>query len=207
MKAKYYIGILSILLLTFSTVKAQRADSRDYSNDDAKLVVNNYYNDYDYYFSSRINRFHRSYAAFDYYSPVFTDSYWYNYQPFSWGLSIYGGGGFGLGYSNNYPGYDYGYGNYYGYDPYFGSNYYGGYDPFYYNSWYSPVIFNFNFGNRWHNNYYGWNGHNHYGYNNYRSVYYAHNNYHNNNYYNNNYYSNRSSSSSYSHQEESRQQF
>ena len=86
----------------------------------------------------------------------------------TWGISIYGGGGFGLGYSNNYPGYDYGYGNYYGYDPYFGNNYYGGYDPFYYNNWYSPVIFSFSFGNRWHNNYYGWNNHNHnHGYNDY----------------------------------------
>ena len=61
-----------------------------------RVVVNNYYDDYDYYFSSRINRFHRSYTAFDYYAPVFTDSYWYNYQPYSWGVSIYGGGGFGL---------------------------------------------------------------------------------------------------------------
>ena len=85
MKSKYFIGIISVLLLTFSTGKAQRADSRDFSNDDAKVVVNNYYDNndnYDYYFTSRINRFHRSYAAFDYYSPVFTDSYWYDYQPF-----------------------------------------------------------------------------------------------------------------------------
>jgi hypothetical protein len=37
-------------------------------------------------------------------------------------------------------------------------NNYWGYNPFYYNSWYSPFIFSFNFGNRWRNNYYGWNG-------------------------------------------------
>ena len=141
MKAKYYIGIISVLLLTFSSVNAQRDDSRDYRNDDAKIVVNNYYDDYDYYFTSRINRFHRSYAAFDYYAPVFTDSYWYNYQPFSWGISIYGGG-FSIGYNYNWPVY-YGYGDYWGYNP------------FYYSNWYSPVIINLNFGSMWHNNYYG----------------------------------------------------
>ena len=179
MKAKYYIGILSVLLFTGSTVKAQIADMIDYRNDDARIVVNNYYDDYDYYFSSRINRFHRSYTAFNYYAPVFTDAYWYNYQPYSLGISIYGGGGFGIGYSYNYPvySYDYGYNNG-GYDPYFGNSYYWGYDPFYYNNWYTPVIFNVRIRNRWSNNYYGWNRHNH-GYNDYRPVYNTYNNYNN----------------------------
>ena len=168
MKAKNYIGILSILLLSASTIKAQRNDSGYNRNDDARLVVNNYYDDYN--FTSRINRFHRSYAAFDYYSPVFTDSYLYNYRPFSLGFGLYGGLGFGLGFSYNYPFYDnsygYGYGDgdgdYYGYDPYYGYNNYWGYDPFYYNGWYSPFMFSFNFGNRWRNNYYCWNGYNNY---------------------------------------------
>ena len=151
----------------------------DYRNNDARIVVNNYYDDYDYYFSSRINRFHRSYSSFNYYAPVFTDSYWYNYQPYSWGISIYGGSGFGSAYYN-YPvyNYGYGYGSYYGgYDPYYGSTYYWGYDPFYY-SWYNPVVINIGFGNRWSNNYYGWSGHNHWD-NDYR---FSHNTY-NNNYY------------------------
>jgi hypothetical protein len=165
MKAKNYIGILSILLLSTSTIKAQRDDSGYNRNDDARLVVNNYYDNNDYNYTSRINRFHRSYAAFDYYSPVFTDSYLYNYRPFSLGLGLFGGLRFGLGFSFNYPDYDYGYdsgyGDYYGYDPYYGNNYWG-YNPFYYSGWYSPFIFSFNFGNRWRNNYYGWNGYNHY---------------------------------------------
>src|SRR4030042_7004207 len=106
MKAKFYIGIISALLLAGSPVAAQFAD------------------DYDYYYASRINRFHRSYAAFDYYSPVFTETYYYNYRPFSWGISIYGGGGFGfgLGHSYRYPVYNYGW-----YDPYYGSSLYWGY--------------------------------------------------------------------------------
>jgi hypothetical protein len=159
MKAKYLIGIVSAFLLVTPTLKAQTADINDLRNNDAGIVINNYYNDYDYYYSSRINRFHRSYTAFDYYAPVFTDPYFYDYQPFSWGLSIYGGNGFGLGFSLNYPVYNFGYSYYNGYNPYFGSSYYWGYDPFWYDSWYFPIVINFNFMNRWHNDYYGWKNH------------------------------------------------
>jgi len=190
MKAKYYIGILSALLLTVIPLKAQYADNRDFRNNGASVVINNYYDDYDYYYTSRINRFHRSYAVFDYYSPLYTDVYWYNYRPFTWGLSIYGGSGFGIGFSYNYPVYYSGwrYGNWYGYnngwyDPYFGS-YWWGYDPFYY-SWYSPVVINLSFGRWWGNNYRGWHGHN-YWYNSYRPVYNTYNYY---NYPVNRYYS------------------
>lgn len=65
MKAKYYIGILSFILLTGSTIEGQRGYSGGYRNGEA-AVVNNYYNDYGYSFASRINRFHRSYVVFDY---------------------------------------------------------------------------------------------------------------------------------------------
>jgi hypothetical protein len=158
MKAKLYIGILFVLLLAGSTVKAQRDD---------------------FYFSSRINRFHRSYSDFNYYAPVFTDSYWYNYQPYSWGISIYGGGGFGISYSNNYPVYSNGYGYNNGwYEPYFGGSYYYGYNPFYNNVWFTPVVINVHQRYGWHNNFYGYYGRNH-GYNNYR---YSNNSYNNYNY-------------------------
>jgi len=103
MKTKNCIGILAALILALQPAKSQYSDSRDFINDEAGVVINNYYDDYDYYYSSRINRFHRSYAAFDYYSPVFTDTYWYSYRPFSWGVSIYGRGGLGFGYSINFP--------------------------------------------------------------------------------------------------------
>jgi hypothetical protein len=156
MKAKYYIGIATLFLIAASPAKAQRNDPVYSSNDDARVVVNNYYNSGDFEYASRINRFHRSYAVFDYYSPVFTDSYWYDYEPWNVGLNFYGGG-FGL---------NYGYGNYYGYDPYFGVNYYWNYDPFYYNCCLSPFFLSFNFGNRWRYNDWGWGGHhNYYGYN------------------------------------------
>ena len=143
MKTKYFIGIISLLILAGSTLNGQRSYSQDYRNDDAPLVVNNYYNDYDYSFTSRINRFHRSYVSFDYYNPFFSDPYWYDYQPYSEGINIYAGFGSGFGF---------GFGNDWGYNPYFGINSYWGYDPFYYSSWYSPYYFNFGFGNRWNYN-------------------------------------------------------
>lgn len=195
MKAKIYFGILQVLMLTGLTANAQTDYSGDYRNDNATVVVNNYYDNYDYYYSSRINRFHRSYSAFDYYAPVFTDTYWYNYQPYSWGVSIYGGGGFGAGFANSYPVYNYGYAyNPGGYDPYYGYSYYGGYDPFYYSNWYSASVVNIRIGYSWPGYYWGYNGHDHhYSHHNY-DYRHGHNSY--NNYYNNNYYSSRSSSNS-----------
>jgi len=191
MKAKFYTLILSALLLAGIPAKAQFADNRDYRNDDAGIVINNYYDDYDYYYSSRINRFHRSYAAFDYYSPVFTETYWYNYQPYSWGTSIYGRSALGFGFTVNFPVYYYGWGtdywydyNYGWYDPYYGSSWYWGYDPFYY-SWYSPVYININIGPRWGHNY--WYGRN-FWHNEYRPVYHTTNNYYYDNYSNRNSY-------------------
>jgi hypothetical protein len=171
MKAKIYIGIITAVLLPGFLAQAQIADSRDYRYDDTRLEVNNYYN-YDYYYSSRINRFHRSFATFDYYAPVFTDSYWYNYDPYSWGSSIYGSSGFIYGLSYNYPVYyDYGWDT-----PYFGGSYYWGYSPFYFNNWYSPVVISISIGNRWPHNYYNWRGHNRWNYD-YRPVYNTYNNY------------------------------
>lgn len=170
MKTKYFIGITSLLLLAGSTLNGQSGDSRGYRNNDAPLVINNYYNDYDYSFASRINRFHRSYVVFDYYNPFFNDPYWYDYQPYSLGINIYSGFGFGLG-------------NYWGYSPYSGINSYWGYDQFYYSNWYSPFYFNFGFGNRWQNNYYGWYGRSHYrDWNDFRPGYYSHNDRYGNNY-------------------------
>ncbi|MGI8891890.1 MAG: hypothetical protein ACR2GN_00380 [Bacteroidia bacterium] len=55
-------------------------------------ITNNYYTDdyYDYSYSSRIRRFHRP-AGFGYYSTYYTNSYWYDYYPPSYGVSIYVG--------------------------------------------------------------------------------------------------------------------
>lgn len=37
-----------------------------------------YYNDYDFYYTSRIRRFHRPMYGFDYYDPVYVDAYYYD---------------------------------------------------------------------------------------------------------------------------------
>jgi hypothetical protein len=155
MKTKYYIRILSALLFAAMPVKAQYSDNVYHGNHEAMIIVNNYYDDYDYYYSSRINRFHRSYTEFTYYSPFFTELYWYTYSPVSLGISIYSDGpGFTIGYNFSYPVY---YSHFYrGYTPYFYNTFYWGYDPFY---WYNPFIFSVNFNNNWDHHYWGWNHH------------------------------------------------
>lgn len=190
MKAKFYIAFFSAILLTGNFIQAQRYEHRDQGNKSTTIIVNNYIPDHDFYYSSRINRFHRSYSSFGYYAPVFTETYWYGYQPYSWGLSIYGGGGFGfgMGIRYNYPVFGYGY----GYDPFYTSSYYMGYDPVFYFPWYLPVVYNTGYRHMRSSYYYGWRGYNYNRWDyNYRPVY---NNY---NYYNYNYY-NRKPSQDYS---------
>jgi hypothetical protein len=170
MKAKYYLGIIPILLISASSLKAQSNDHYNYRNGDATVVVNNYHGDYDYYYSSRINRFHRSYSSFKYYAPVFTETYWYNYQPNTWGVSIYSGGGLGISYSAGYSSYGYDYGYYGGWnEPYYSNSFYWGYAPVYYSYWYSPVVINMQVGYSWPGHYYGGhaNVHNHDNYSDY----------------------------------------
>ena len=49
MKAKYYAGItVAFFLLAAMPLNAQRGSYSDYRGDDAKVVVNNYYDNYDY---------------------------------------------------------------------------------------------------------------------------------------------------------------
>ena len=53
-------------------------------------VTNNYYGDYyDYEYSSRLRRFYGGYNGFDYYDQYYTNLYWYNYDPYYDGVSIY----------------------------------------------------------------------------------------------------------------------
>jgi hypothetical protein len=115
-----------------------------------KRVTENYsqsnsYNDYDnndYYYSSRLRRFHSPYFGSSYYDPFYTDYYYYNYDPFWCGSSIYWGSPYwSYGFSLYYPSY-YSY-----YSPY----YYGAYYPYhhaywngYYNGYYSNYYSNYN---------------------------------------------------------------
>ena len=48
---------------------------------------------YDYEYSSRIKRFHSDNPGFDYYNNYYTDNYYYSYDPYYMGSSIYSGYG------------------------------------------------------------------------------------------------------------------
>ena len=86
-------------------------------------ITNNYYEDnssdyeyddyYDYSYASRLRRFYQPTYSYGYYDTYYTNSYWYSYNPYDYGVSIY------LGYPwwgyNNYAGWGY-YGNNWGYN-------------------------------------------------------------------------------------------
>jgi hypothetical protein len=112
--------------------------------------ITNYYDYddyYDYAYSSRIRRFHNCYySGFGYYHNYYTDLYWYSYDPFYYGVSIYYGypfwypnyysyyrpwGWYGYGYGFGY-GYGYGYG--YGHGGYWAGYHHGYWDGYYHGS-------------------------------------------------------------------------
>jgi len=77
-----------------------------YSEPDRTVYVDDYsgsgfdYDDYyDYSYSVRIKRFHRPITGFSYYNNFYTNAYWYNYDPWYWGSSVY------LGYNWWWDGY------------------------------------------------------------------------------------------------------
>lgn len=113
---------------------------------------------YDYYYTSRIRRFHTDlYSGWGYYDPYFTNLYWYDYCPSSWGLSIY------MGYNWWWPSYYY--------------------RPYYYNyGWYD---YGFHYGWGWNHPYYWHTPYYHYGCcSDWAAINYYHNNYdHNCTYY------------------------
>lgn len=157
-KAKIYIiaaslGFLSTQAFTASSGLNKRDHFRfDRTNPAGQdvIVENNYhYGDgdyiYDYYYASRIRRFHSPYVSYSYYNSYYTDCYWYTYEPSFWGMSIYLGSMWnpvGLTISFGYPYRNY-YSSYY-YDPY----------PWYpvYNIVYRPRIVNRYYYNTWYGN-------------------------------------------------------
>lgn len=109
-------------------------------------TINNYYGDYyeddDYYYSNRNRRFNNFNSGFGYYSPFYSYGNWYSYDPFMPRPSYwnpYFSPGFSMGW-NSYFGWSYsysswgpgwgmsmGYGNPFGFNPY-----YGGFNSYYY---------------------------------------------------------------------------
>ena len=151
MKAKYYIGLLAgIIAGTFYLQANELPGYTERAVPGNQMVTTVYHSDYDFHYASRIKRFHSSYTAFGFYSPVYTDAFWYTYQPMTWGVSIYAGGGFGIGYSWGYPYYGGGYYSYWDYSP---GMYYWNYSPGW-SYWYSPVYYSVRVKYRNYNHYY-----------------------------------------------------
>lgn len=137
---------------------AQRAkdDSNPYYQD-SEFNQDDYY---DYAYASRLRRFNNPVYGVGYYDNYYTNSYWYNQNPYSYGTSIYSTynwynpgfqfNNFGLSYGYNPYGFNTGYFN--GYNNGYYSGLYGyGYNPYAYNPYfYNPYGFN----NPWNNN--GW---------------------------------------------------
>ncbi|HKL66590.1 MAG TPA: hypothetical protein VJ877_01765, partial [Bacteroidales bacterium] len=185
MKAKYLTGIIAGLLAFTAPAGAAEAPAEaTYPKTSPGVVVSTSVRGHDYFYASRIRRFHRSYVSFGFYSPVYTEAYWYTYRPATWGVSIYAGNTtFGMGYSFGYPDY-YFYGGYspwayYGsyYPSYYGYDYYPGYS---YSYWSYP---RFNHRVRIRNSY-------HYHYHNYYTNYYSRPRHHYQRYLSNNSYYN-----------------
>ena len=183
--------------------QAQEAKEKRYNDSIAAVKqaqkekddANPYYKDrefkyddyYDYEYATRVKRFNNNINGLGYYDNYYTNSYWYNQNPYNYGVSVYNGySWWGPNYNNYsynpsvnfYNSWGWGYGNqfncYSGYNPYMSAyaqgynngfnngmwgNYYGYGNPYGYGS-------GFGFGN-----YYGYgypyNGYgNYYGYNN-----------------------------------------
>ncbi len=105
---------------------------------------NNYYDDYyDYAYASRLRRFHSNYYFPSYYNDFYTNMYWYDYNPWNWGTSIYYNSGwfgpsFGMSFGWGWPSYRYGWGGYPSYGGYW-NGYNDGYYNGYYNNYYSGI--------------------------------------------------------------------
>ena len=186
-KKKILIAILFAAAITLSASPdgPPPDGGRGSGSGSQQVVVSNYYHVSGYEYATRISRFHASYVTFDFYSPMFTEIYWYRYTPYSWGVSIYDdwyyysagvsqqawrsgyGGSYWWGYEP-WRGYDrwmgYGWNSWYGTGMSYSVNYYLGrphyHYPVAYNSWNNHQYRNYNsnvtvINNNTYNYYYG----------------------------------------------------
>jgi len=135
----------------------QNVEGNEIVSSPDRIVYDEYYDEndgfefddyYDYAYSVRINRFHRPIYGAGYFDDRYTNLYWYTYDPWVWGMSVYlgydwwwwdwyGGPYFSLGYNWGWGGIGWHWGS-----PYSGWYYYPHF--FYHYPWYP-----------W---YYGWGG-------------------------------------------------
>ena len=141
MKTKILLTAIATMAFAYTALAADAGEvhgERGNGYGSQQIVVNNYYYESGYEYASRINRFHNSYVAFDFYSPLYTETFWYHYTPYTWGVSIYddwyyyGGGVSRYNWTSGFGGsYWWGYDPWWDYDPWMG---YG------WNSWYAPGV-------------------------------------------------------------------
>ena len=137
--------LTGLLLLTITSASAQysNGDTSDpldgYSTydeyDESGNAYTNYYQEdmYDYFWALRIRRFYRPAFGYGYYDSFYTNMYWYNYDPFTYGASPYTGWGWSGFYNPWYRpwGYDMWGWNSWGPGPGMG----WGYQPYPYGGW------------------------------------------------------------------------
>ena len=161
----------------------------------AKDDANPYYKDrefkyddyYDYEYATRVKRFDNSISGLGYYDNYYTNSYWYNKNPYNYGVSVYNGYSW---WGNSYNNYSYnpsvnfynnnGWGcnsnyGYNGYNPYmsgYSSGFSFGYNNGYNNGYYGMPYGNyFGYGNGYNNGFGNSYGYNPYGYNGWNNGY------------------------------------
>lgn len=130
------IAVATLATMAFATDGNPPGYGSGSGNTGQQVIVNNYYLHGGYEYASRIKRFHTSYTTFDFYSPMYTEVYWYRYTPYTWGVSIYDDWYY---YGGNVSRYNWtsGFGGSYwwGYEPWWGYNSRLGYG---WSSWYTP---------------------------------------------------------------------
>ncbi|MBU2652050.1 MAG: hypothetical protein KKA81_14065 [Bacteroidetes bacterium] len=141
----------------------------DYYLEEEEFEMDDYY---DYSYSSRIRRFHDPNAGLGYYDNYYTNNYYYNYDPYAYGTSIYMGYNYydPFYYSPSlYFGYSWGWGSigwgwgYPYYDPWYCCGpyypYYGGYWAGYWNGYWDGYYDNYYYNSYDYNSsYYGQRG-------------------------------------------------
>jgi hypothetical protein len=187
MKTKILLTVATVMMITpviMANDDCGTYSEREYGYGCQQVVVNNYYFDNGYEYASRIKRFHNSYVTFDFYSPIFTEIFWYNYTPYTWGVSIYDDWYYyGTGASRYTWRSGFGGSYWWGYDPWWDYNPWMGYG---WSSWYSPgvsYVINFYLGRPYYHYPMAWNRwHHHYNWNYNRPVYIINNHTYNYNY-------------------------
>lgn len=138
MKKKLLLPVIAFSIITSvtSATDSKRPEEEGGGSSLQQVFVSTYYHGGGYEYASRIKRFHTSYVTFDFYSPMYTEVYWYRYTPYTWGVSIYDDWHY-YGRSVARDTWTSGFGGSYwwGYEPWWGSSRGIGYG---WSSWYSP---------------------------------------------------------------------